>query len=373
MAYNNIQFNAVDLFCGAGGLSLGLRNSGINVQLGIEIDPVAATTYQNNLNTPVIVKDIRSVTAQCILTSLNLQQGELFLLAGCPPCQTFSSLQKDDIKDDERNNLIFEYVRLAQDLSPIFLQLENVPGLIRGRGKNIYKEAISKLSANYEIKSDIINCADYGIPQSRKRLVLHAIRKDVFNLLRKDDASFCISLPEATHARYPDGSGKHLPWIPAGVAFAGLPVINAGDKAPAAFPNHETNRLSPLNQQRIQYIQANGGSRDCLPENLQLPCHQRANVMYTGVYGIIDPNIPAPTMTGGCISFTKGRYGHPTQPRAISVREAARLQSFPDTYVFSGSRSQTALQVGNAVPPRLAQASGQYFINIMNHIYQIPA
>lgn len=160
--------------------------------------------------------------------------------------------------------------------------------------------------------------------------------------------------------------------VPARVAFNNLPAVIAGQNAPLGFPNHETNGLSPINIERIQYIQTHGGSRNCLPERLQLPCHQKNNVGYTGVYGVIDPNQPAPTMTGGCITYSKGRYGHPTQARAITVREAARLQSFTDDYIFSGTRGQAALQVGNAVPPLLAQASGTYFLNILKQLQEIP-
>lgn len=373
MAYENTQYVAVDLFCGAGGLSLGLKNSGINVRLGIEINPVAATTYYNNLKTDVIISDIRQITSQFILDRLKISPKELFLLAGCPPCQTFSSLQKDDVREDERNNLIFEYVRLAQELQPLFIQLENVPGLKKGKGKIIFEKAISQLSSLYEITSDVLNCANYGIPQCRKRLLMHGIRRDAYDLLKKADSSFSVSLPCATHAEHPDKNSGLKPWVAAGIAFEGLPVIIAGNVAPTGFPNHETNKLEPINLQRIKYIQANGGSRDCLPEELQLPCHKKTNVGYTGVYGIIDISIPAPTMTSGCITYSKGRYGHPTQPRAISVREAARLQSFPDNYVFYGSRGQTALQVGNAVPPLLAQASGHYFLSIIDKLHKISA
>ena len=373
MAFNCIPLTAIDLFCGAGGLSLGLENAGIHVALGIEINPTAATTYQNNLTGNVMVSDIKQITSQAILNALNIRPGELFLLAGCPPCQTFSSLQKTDVFNDERNILIFEYVRLVLELKPLFIQLENVPGLKRGRGKVIFKDAISKLSNLYETTSDILNCADYGIPQKRNRLVLHGIRKDIYSLLRSADPSFKVSLPVRTHAEHPVINSGLLPWIPAGVAFNNLPPVAAGAPAPIGYPNHETNGLAPINIQRIQYIQAHGGSRNCLPDYLQLPCHKKKNVGYTGVYGIIDTNIPAPTITGGCITYSKGRYGHPTQQRAITVREAARLQSFPDNYIFSGTRGQTALQVGNAVPPLLAKASGQYFVSVMNKLYTLPA
>lgn len=135
MAYNNIELNAIDLFCGAGGLSRGLEDCGINVRLGVEFNPIAATTYQNNLHGNVIIDDIRNIPSEVIMNMLNIEARELFLVAGCPPCQTFSSLQKNNINKDERNNLIMEYVRIVMDLQPLFIQLENVPGLKRGRGK----------------------------------------------------------------------------------------------------------------------------------------------------------------------------------------------------------------------------------------------
>lgn len=373
MAFNNIPYTAIDLFCGAGGLSLGLENAGIHVALGIEINPVAATTYKNNLSGNVFVNDIKNIAGQDILNSLNIKRGDLFLLAGCPPCQTFSSLQKTDVLNDERNNLIYEYVRLVLELRPLFIQLENVPGLKRGRGKAIFENAVYKLSEFYEIVSGVLNCADFGIPQRRKRLVLHGIRKDIYSLLKESDPSFTVSLPPKTHSEHPSDKSEFLPWVPAGPSFDNLPPVDAGSPAPKGYPNHETNKLAPINIQRIQFIQAHGGSRDCLPDNLQLSCHKKKNVGYTGVYGIIDTTVPAPTMTGGCITYSKGRYGHPTQPRAITVREAARLQSFPDTFIFSGTRGQTALQVGNAVPPLLAQASGQYFISVMDKLHTLPA
>lgn len=372
MAYNNIPINAIDLFCGAGGLSCGLHNAGINVPLGVEINQIAANTYEYNLPGHIIVDDIRNITANTILQHLGITVGNLFLLAGCPPCQTFSSLQKDNVENDERNNLIFEYVRLVEEIQPLFIQLENVPGLKNGRGRNIFHQATTELSQEYELAFDVLNCADYGIPQTRKRLVLHGIRRDAYNLLRAADNTFAISLPHATHTHTPVINSNLLPWLTAQSAFDNLPPVNAGEPAPIGYPNHETNGLAPINLQRIEYIRTHGGSRTCLPPELQLPCHQKGKIGFTDVYGIIDPNLPAPTMTGGCITYSKGRYGHPYQNRAITVREAARLQSFPDNYVFLGTRGQTALQVGNAVPPKLAEVSGRYFMDLLTRLHELP-
>ncbi|NBJ82833.1 DNA cytosine methyltransferase [bacterium 1XD42-94] len=372
MAFNSIQPDAIDLFCGAGGLSLGLENAGIHVQLGIEINQAAATTYTNNLPGHVIIEDIKTVFANDILQRIHKKRGELFLLAGCPPCQTFSSLQKDNTAKDERNNLIFQYVRLVKGLNPLFIQLENVPGLKNGRGKKIFNRAVDELKQWYQLDYDILNCADYGIPQTRRRLVMHGIRNDIFELFHIADKNFKVLLPPATHTSDTANTPSLLPWVTAVTAFMNLPPVAAGAPAPDGFPNHETNGLTDINIQRIQHIRANGRSRTCLPKHLQLRCHQNGHLGYTDVYGIMDPDLPAPTMTGGCITYSKGRYGHPYEDRAITVREAARLQSFPDTFVFYGSRGQTALQVGNAVPPLLAEASGKYFLNLLNQLKQLP-
>ncbi len=373
MAYNNIVPTAIDLFCGAGGLSKGLEDSNINVALGVEINTIATQTYNNNLPGIVLNSNICDVTGQQILARLNIHKNELFLLAGCPPCQTFSSLQKDDVSNDARNNLIFEYTRLIHETEPLFILMENVPGLPNGRGKKIFKKATTELQKLYHIKYDILNCADYGVPQTRKRLVLHGIRNDVYDLLKQHNARFEVSLPSQTHTSDSETNPTLLPWETVGTALATppLPDIAAGQPAPAGYPNHETSGLNNTNLERIQYIRAHGGSRTCLPPHLQLPCHQRGNVGYTGVYGIMDATKPAPTITSGCIFFSKGRYGHPTQDRAITIREAARFQSFPDNFIFSGNRSEAALQVGNAVPPRLAAASGFYFLNLLNYIHSL--
>ena len=371
MAYNHINSRAIDLFCGAGGLSLGLENSNIEVPLGVEINATAAITYRNNhRQSSVIEDDVRNVTGTQILQQLEIEEGELFLLAGCPPCQTFSSLQKDDVTNDDRNNLIFEYTRLISEIKPLFILMENVPGLKNGRGKKIFSDAVEQLEQEYEVNFDVLNCADFGVPQTRKRLVLHGIRKDVCALLKQHNPNFEVALPVATHTQDRNDHTKK-PWENAGKVLGDLPPVEAGAPAPDDYPNHETNGLTEVNIERIQYIREHGGSRDCLPERLQLPCHKKNNVGYGGVYGIIDINKPAPTMTGGCICYSKGRYGHPTQDRAITVREAARFQSFPDTYVFAGSRGETALQVGNAVPPLLAQASGKYFVSLLEHLYTL--
>lgn len=360
---------AVDLFCGAGGLSKGLINSGIKVKCAVEIDKTAASTYTNNIGDIVIVDDIRNVKSESILERININKGELFLLAGCPPCQTFSSLQKHKKDNDERDELVFEFVRIVNEIEPMFVLMENVPGMSRGRGKEIFRKAVDKLNEKYHTYNTIVNCADYGVPQQRKRLVLHAIRKDIFCEYFEGKDNYELNFPAKTHTDNKDKHPELLEWKTASV-IRGLPPIKAGEKCDESTGifNHETNNLSEKNIERIQYIRANGGSRSCLPERLRLECHSKENVGYSGVYGIMKYEEPSPTITGGCICYSKGRFGHPEQDRAISVREAARLQTFGDDFRFFGSRGQTALQVGNAVPPLLAEVSGRYFLKFLNYI-----
>lgn len=360
---------AVDLFCGAGGLSKGLINSGIKVKCSVEIDKTAASTYIHNIDDIVIVDDIKNVESERILEQINLSKGELFLLAGCPPCQTFSSLQSHVKENDERDQLVFEFVRIVNDIEPMFILMENVPGMARGRGKKIFEEAVRKLNEKYYTHSTIVNCADYGVPQQRKRLVLHAIRKDIFDKYFLGNENYELSFPPKTHTNNKDKHPEISEWKTASV-IKGLPEINAGEKydESTGIFNHETNNLSEKNIERIQYIRANGGSRSCLPERLRLKCHSKENVGYSGVYGIMKYDEPSPTITGGCICYSKGRFGHPEQDRAISVREAARLQTFSDDFRFLGTRGQTSLQVGNAVPPLLAEVSGRYFLEFLNYI-----
>jgi DNA (cytosine-5)-methyltransferase 1 len=325
------RLTAVDLFAGAGGLSVGLQKADFDVRAAVEIDPTSAATYRlNHKDTPVLVADIRRVTGAALLRAANVGRGELDLLTGCPPCQGFSALKtrrQATAVDDNRNDLLFEMLRLTRAIRPRALILENVPGLADDGRFAEFRQQLAK--AGYRSDFAVLDAAAYGVPQRRRRLVLVAIR--------------CGEVP---------AHWKDLPGVTKSVAqaFHGLGEAGAsGDKLhdlPA--------RRSALVEQRIAAIPHDGGSRSDLPAELQLACHARSNG-YSDVYGRMAWNDPAPTITSGCHNPSKGRFLHPVLNRNITLREAALLQSFPKDYEFALTRGKehVASQIGNAFPPDL--------------------
>ena len=370
------KIKAIDLFSGCGGVSIGLTKAGFDVACAVEIDEAAVKAYKNYYllkNVNVIQDDICKLSGEDILKAGNISRDEIYLLAGCPPCQKFSMQNRvnnsDESKIDEVKKLLMEYKRIIKEIYPPFVLMENVPGIRSSYSGRIIKEFISELEnvnapmkERYKVVYDVVNAADYGVPQLRKRFVLHAIRYDIYEVLQSKGMD--ISLPETTHSK--DGKGNKKRWVTVRETFEGLPKISAGERySDDKIKNHYCANLSDINIERMQIIRANGGTRTALPEHLVLKCHKK----YTGhadVYGVMNPDAPAPTMTGGCLSYSKGRFGHPFEDRAISVREAARIQTFPDDYVFGESLTKAALEIGNAVPIKLVESSGKVLLNLIN-------
>lgn len=355
---------AIDLFSGCGGVTAGLKKAGIEVRAAVEVNSIAVETYkENNKEVAVLHKDICDVTGSELRAKARLTSKDMLLLVACPPCQGFSSIRRGG-KDDIRNQLVFQYIRLVNELKPEFILMENVAGMSQGKGKEVFKKAYKELEKNYQCIAEVLNAADFGVPQTRKRLVVHGIRKDIYNKFKCK-----LELPQKTHTN-PEKRKEGctlLDWRKADVIL-GLPEIEAGGNCNHdGIHNHISNGMADINIQRIQYIRAHGGNRTCLPPELTLKCH-KGKAGHTDVYGIMDMTKPAPTITGGCMHYSKGRYGHPYQDRALSAREAARLQSFDDTYIFQGTNTEIALQIGNAVPVNLAKASGLYFTTLLNSI-----
>lgn len=332
------RLTAIDAFSGCGGLTTGLRAAGFKVLAGIEIDEDAISAYQlNHPRVRVFSQDIRTLSARSLLRTLGIKKGELSLLAGCPPCQGFSRMRtKNKTRPawDRRNNLIFEFARLVEGLLPQTVMLENVPGLKDNwRLKKVTKQ-LEALGYQWECK--VVDAADYGVPQRRKRMILMA------SLLGP------LSIPEGT------GRAKTVR-----DAIGKIPLPKKSHK-----PLHKL--LAKHNQKvtkRIKSVPKNGGSRSAWGEKNQLKCHKRLKG-FRDVYGRMAWDKVSPTITRFCANPSKGRFIHPRQNREISLYEAALLQSFPRSYKFplEVGRGGIASMIGEALPPDLAKKQARYLL-----------
>lgn len=342
----------IDLFSGCGGVTQGFKNQGFQILAAVEWDHITAETYRENHPEVIMYEDdIRHVKPKKMMKQCELRRGELTVLSVCAPCQPFSR-QNRIAKEDDRTKLALEMIPFVAVFRPKFVIMENVPGLGKGKNKKILDKLIKVLRDNlgYTVhEPQIVDAADYGVPQFRKRLILLCSRDDI-----------PLSIPETSHASPKEAQQKgKSQWRTVRDAFEGIHRLASGWKS-RTDSLHQSRKHTQLNLERLKHIPKNGGSRHSLPEHLRLACHKK-DTGYYDVYGRMNPDRPANTLTTGCTNFTKGRYAHPTANRAITPREAARLQAFPDTYKFAGSFDQISIQIGNAVPVDLAEAFAQYF------------
>ncbi len=321
---------AVDLFSGAGGLSVGLRRARYRVIGAVELQPLAAESYRMNFPSVRLWDvDIRTLNPGEVMTTLGIGPGDLGLLAGCPPCQGFSTIRtrRGRTVRDTRNALVTEFVRFADVMRPRALMMENVPGLA---GYSQFKSALARLRRiGYQVSWEVRDAAEFGVPQRRKRLILV-------------------------------GSRLGMPTMPEGFQFQ-VSVRDAIGRLRSAGTSGDP--LHDLPEQRsarvvsiIRRIPKDGGSRSALGED-QLACHQAVDG-FNDVYGRMAWDAVAPTITGGCVNPSKGRFLHPEKDRTITIREALLLQGFPPDYRLSLRRGKfaAAAMVGNAIPPPLVAA-----------------
>lgn len=332
---------AIDLFCGAGGLTFGLRRAGWDVVIGIDVDATAEATYtNNNPRSAFVPADLRTLTNQAIREMASAVAGEELLLAGCAPCQPFSKQRPNgELKRSREATLLGEFARVVRVLRPKVVLMENVPGIAAVPGFSSFRKFQKSLRVNgYRCGQGVLNASDFGVPQHRRRYVLLAAQSsDAF-----------LPSPAASPKR---GTATVR------AAIERFPKIDAGEHHPSV-PNHYAARLSARNLERIRVTPADGGSRRDWPEELKLPCH-RKTAGFSDVYGRMWWDRVAPTLTSRCNSLSNGRFGHPDQHRAISLREAAALQTFPDDFEFFGVKNSIARWIGNAVPVAFAEALGR--------------
>lgn len=333
------KLTAIDLFSGAGGLTCGLKQAGFQVLSGVEVTPLAAATYRaNHKEVNLIENDIRTLSPEIVMNDLGLKRGELSLLAGCPPCQGFSTLRtrhKASSVDDERNDLVHEFMRWVKAFFPSVVMLENVPPLAKDRRMNVILAELKKLGYYLESRSlRIDNIADYGVPQRRRRMILIVSRLREMGL--KENKPIHKTVRQAFEGMKKSGE--------------------SGDPLHDITANH-----SEKIKKMITLIPKDGGSRTDLPEEYWLPCHKRYPNGFRDVYGRMSWDNVSPTITGGCINPSKGRFLHPEENRAITLREAAALQTFPSDYFFptNVAKDKVALMIGNALPPEFIRRQGE--------------
>lgn len=306
------MLECIELFSGAGGLSLGLRKAGIKVRVAVDCDADCKATYE--LNQPGVTylqNRVQNLTRNDLLGAI--KHPKEIVLAGGPPCQLFSRLNRSPVSITEE---VKAYIRLVRSLRPLYVVFENVPAIKRRSSAwGFVVESLHRLG--YGVRWKVVNCHDFGVAQRRERMIVIASKLEV-------------DVPKSTSAKsltVRDAIG-HLP------------------EASQEIVNHRSMVLSKTNLKRIKSIRAGGNSRE-------------RTASFSDSYARMSWDRPAPTITTKCISFSNGRFGHPVYDRAISVREAANLQSFPETYEFVGSLLSCARQVGNAVPPALGEALGK--------------
>jgi len=339
------EIKAIDLFCGVGGLTHGLEKAGIDVRLGVDIDPACEFPYTANNKSQFLLKSIEKLGAD--------ELGAFFpkkcirLLAGCAPCQTFSTYNQKADPTDKRWWLLKEFSRLVHAINPELVTMENVPKLQK---QIVFRDFVKDLeNAGFKVAERIVDCREYGLAQHRPRLVMLASRLGPIELL------------EPNQLRWQRYSIKD--------AIGDLPAIQAGE-IDKKDPLHQASTLSALNFERIRASRPGGSWRDW-DTDLVADCHKKTTgKTYPSVYGRMCWDEPAPTITTQFYGFGNGRFGHPEQDRAISLREGAILQSFPKSYKFKAPGKPIYIKtigrlIGNAVPVKLGKAIGK---SVLKHV-----
>jgi len=348
---NKVKIKAVDFFCGGGGMSYGMQKSGIQVLAGIDYEEKCRATYEANIKNAKFIKaDVFDLKEQELQDTLNLQRNDdELLLIGCSPCQYWSIINTDKKKSQKSKNLLIEFERFVKYFNPGYVVVENVPGVLRKKKESGLENFINWLEDNeYKVHFKVHNTSEYGVPQSRKRFTLIANRitaKELEPVKSKKTLTVRDVLGEQN----------------------GFSKISAGHKDLTDF-NHSVPNVSDLTIERLKRVRKDGGNRLDFANDprLQLKCFIGRDNSFKDTFGRLWWDKPSPTITTKFFSVSNGRFVHPEEHRALSIREGATLQSFPKNYKFIGtSIGSLARLIGNAVPPEYAKRVGQAIVK--NH------
>ena len=325
-------------------MALGLKRADFSVELAFDKDPAHVRTYNHNFGPRAVELDASLVSGDELMELVNLRPGELDLFSGGPPCQGFSKQRRGAAHlADPRNRLVLDFARLTTEMRPRAFLFENVAifGQIRGAA---FRAEIVEMLRDYDISSFQVCGTDFGLAQTRTRFLMLGIRKD------QGKAPKCLPRCDSQ--------------LSVADVIGDLPSPPADYSSHPDYANHMKARITALNEERFSHVPQGGGWQD-IPWDLRLPCHKVSDPKKGGwpdVYGRLCWDGKCPTITVGFDSFTRGRYGHPEEDRAITPREAARLQGFPDDFEFLGNRMDVRTQIGNAVPPPMAEAAGKAIV-----------
>ncbi len=339
---------ALDFFCSAGGVTYGFKQAGIEVVGGIDIDIACKETYEKNNNTKFLHADISKLQMYALKEEFGVEKNDdEMIFIGCSPCQYYTNLKTDKSKSKDSRMLLEDFQEFVDYYKPGYIFIENVPGFEKTSDSPVGKFKTFLKKNNYTFIDDIINAKDHGVPQNRRRYVLLATRlkKEISLPEKENNSNLCVR----------EAIGNYEVFKP----------IEAGQKDKTTF-QHTSARLSDLNLKRIKRTKKNGGSRKDWADNpeLQVNCY-RDHKGHWDVYGRMKWGEVSPTITTRFNSYSNGRYGHPDQDRAISIREGATLQSFPLDYIFySKNQANITKMIGNAVPPKLAKNIGNKIMEI---------
>ena len=333
----------IDLYCGIGGSSLGFQNAGFDVRLGVDIDSHACKTYTENLGIKSIETDILEYNPKQCMRDAKLEKEEIDIAICCPPCQGFSRIRRNG-EEDPRNDLIEDTAEFVIKLQPSVIIFENVKGILSTKFIEKFEKFKKLLSKKYILSDKVLNAVNYGIPQNRERVFLFGIKKSV----SKEPLSF----PSITHGDEDPEKKEQtlLPFVTIKDVIGNLPSLASGEKSDK-ISHHKATDHKNRSIERFEHIPKNGGSRTDLPEKYVLSCHKNFSG-FNDVYGRMWWDKPAPTLTGGCLTPSKGRFLHPEDNRGLTVREVLRIQTFPDNFHFSFEDiKKVGNFIGNSVPP----------------------
>jgi len=358
-SFDTNEYSVVDLFCGIGGLSHGFVKEGFKVNAGIDFDESCRYAFEENNKSKFIYKDVTNLNSEELKSYFG--KGKIKILVGCAPCQPFSIYNHKKAKDkkkletDTKWKLLYSFADLIEQVKPDIISMENVPLLLKFNGGKVYNDFKERLEKNgYKVTKYIVNAKDYGVPQRRKRLILFGSKHGEIKLIEP-------TIKDGKYKTVRDAIGK-------------LPPVEDGISHPDDIL-HRSRKLTALNKRRIKATPAGGSWKDWKDKSLVLECHKKeSGKIFGSVYGRMKWDDVAPTMTTYCVGLNNGRFGHPEQNRAITIREAALIQSFPKNYklidpdknIFSSPT--LARQIGNAVPVGLGVAIAK---SIKKHIREI--